>query len=129
MDSVILATGRRKEAIARVIMRKGTGKISVNGKKLNEYFGREYHIFHAFQPVIAANLQDKYDFECKVKGGGHTGQAGAIRLGIARAISKIDESLKKIMATGKFLTRDPRMVERKKYGRMKARRRYQFSKR
>lgn len=129
MDSVILATGRRKEAIARVVMKKGTGKIIVNGKELNKYFDREYHIFHASQPLTTANLQDKYDFDCRVKGGGKTGQAGAIRLGIARALATLDENIKKIMATEKFLTRDPRMVERKKYGRMKARRRYQFSKR
>jgi len=129
LDSVILATGRRKEAVARVIMRKGTGKVLINGKELKKYFDREYHVFHASEPLIKSNLQDKYDFECKVIGGGKTGQAGALRMGIARALANIDESVKKLMAKEKFLTRDPRMVERKKYGRMKARRRYQFSKR
>ena len=129
MESIILQTGRRKEAVAKVLLKKGNGKITVNGKDIKDYFDREFHIFHALRPIYATNLQDKYDLECTVKGGGKTGQAGALRMGIARALAKTDNSIRQVLSKEKLLTRDSRMVERKKYGRMKARRRYQFSKR
>lgn len=129
MVNTVHAIGRRKEAVAKVWIKPGTGNITVNDKEARKYFDRDFHIFHMLQPMEATSTKDKYDVVVKVLGGGKTGQAGAARMGIARALVKIDESLKTSLSRGGFLRRDPRMVERKKYGRMKARRRYQFSKR
>lgn len=129
MDNTIHAIGRRKEAVAKVWIKPGSGNIMVNSKEVKEYFDRDCNVFHMLQPMNVTSTRDKYDVVVKVLGGGKTGQAGAARLGIARALVKIDESLKNTLSKGGFLRRDPRMVERKKYGRMKARRRFQFSKR
>lgn len=129
MDNIIHTIGRRKEAVAKIWMKSGSGNIVVNNKDVKEYFERDFNVFHMLQPMNATSTRDKYDVIVKVSGGGKTGQAGAARLGIARALVKIDESLKSILSKGGFLRRDPRMVERKKYGRRKARRRFQFSKR
>jgi small subunit ribosomal protein S9 len=127
--STSYGTGRRKNAIAKVWVKSGTGKITVNDKDVKLYFERGTHIDHLVAPLEAASVSGKYDIKVTALGGGKTGQAGAIRMGIARALAKLDEAMKVIMAKGGFLTRDDRMVERKKYGKMKARRSYQFSKR
>lgn len=129
MVNTVHAIGRRKEAVAKVWIKPGTGNITVNDKEPRKYFDRDFHVYHMLQPMEVTSTKDKYDVVVKVLGGGKTGQAGAARMGIARALVKIDESLKTSLSRGEFLRRDPRMVERKKYGRMKARRRYQFSKR
>ncbi len=126
----IYATGRRKEATARVwLFPEGRGRIIVNGRKPTQYFCREDLVIHMIEPLRAVDLEGKFDIKAKVRGGGISGQAGAIRLGIARALVKFDPNLRPILRKGGFLTRDPRMVERKKYGRPKARKRFQFSKR
>ncbi len=126
---VYIATGRRKNAIARVRMTPGNGKIEVNGKDLLEHFRRETLKMDIEQPLeVTANL-DKFDFVITVEGGGLTGQAGAVRLGIARALVQYSEDHRPILRQAGFLTRDPREKERKKYGLAKARKRYQFSKR
>ena len=122
-------TGRRKDAIARVRLTEGTGKITVNGKDLDEYFGLETLKVIVRQPLTVTNSLSKYDVICKVVGGGYTGQAGAIRLAIARALLKFDSEYRPMLKTNGFLTRDPRMKERKKYGLKKARKAPQFSKR
>ena len=122
-------TGRRKNAIARVRLLKGKGNITVNGKKLEEYFGIETLRVIVKQPLNATNTLDKYDIICKVQGGGFTGQAGAIRLGIARALLEANDEYRPILKSNGYLTRDPRMKERKKYGLKKARKAPQFSKR
>lgn len=129
MEKTVHAIGRRKEAIAKVWIKSGSGNIVVNNKEVKKYFDRDFNVFHMLQPMEATSTRDKYDVVVKVVGGGKTGQAGAARMGIARALAKIDESLKTTLSRGGFLRRDPRMVERKKYGKMKARRRFQFSKR
>jgi small subunit ribosomal protein S9 len=126
---VYIATGRRKNAIARVRMMPGTGKISVNGKELLEHFRRETLKMDIEQPLeVTANI-GKFDFQVSVEGGGLTGQAGAVRLGIARALIQYSEDHRPVLRQSGFLTRDPREKERKKYGLAKARKRYQFSKR
>ena len=133
-------TGRRKTSIARVFLRRGNGKIIVNRLTLEEYFGRETSRMVVRQPLVVTNMLDKFDVRTTVKGGGGSGQAGAIRLGIARALAAYDEqtsskaaaestSLHKILRAAGLLTRDARIVERKKVGRHKARRGTQFSKR
>lgn len=129
MENTIHAIGRRKEAVAKVWLKPGGGNILVNNKEAKKYFDRDFNVFHMLQPMNVTSTRDKYDVIVKVMGGGKGGQAGAARLGIARALAKIDESIKTTLSKGGFLRRDPRMVERKKYGRMKARRRFQFSKR
>ncbi|HPD18538.1 MAG: 30S ribosomal protein S9 [Candidatus Goldbacteria bacterium] len=129
MENTIHAIGRRKESVAKVWLKTGNGNVTVNDKEAKQYFDRDYNVFHMLQPMDVTSTRDKYDVVVRVSGGGKTGQAGAARLGIARALAKIDEGLKTTLSRGGFLKRDPRMVERKKYGRMKARRRYQFSKR
>jgi len=127
---VFIATGRRKNAVARVrIIVPGNGKRIINGKELKIYLQREDLILHALKPLEVAKVNGKMDILCRTEGGGITGQAGAIRLGIARALASYDESLKKALKDQGLLTRDPRMVERKKYGQPKARKRYQYSKR
>ena len=122
-------TGRRKEAVARVRLLPGSGQTFVNGKSAIEYLRRETLVLHALKPLVATNLVEKYDLHARVSGGGLTGQAGAIRMAVARALVKIDESLKGLLGREGYLTRDARMVERKKYGQPGARKRFQFSKR
>ena len=124
-----IATGRRKKSIARVRMLEGSGTITVNKRPFAEYFNRESHRLVIMQPMELVKLPTKYDIHAKVEGGGGSGQAGAMKLGIARALVKIQESLKSPLKKAKFLTRDPRARERKKYGRKRARRRFQFTKR
>ena len=124
-----IATGRRKRSIARVRMIEGNGTITVNKQPFAEYFNRESHRLVIMQPIELVKLPVKYDIYAKVEGGGGSGQAGAMKLGIARALVKIQESLKSPLKKAKFLTRDPRARERKKYGRKRARRRFQFTKR
>ena len=126
---VFQGTGRRKESIARVRLMAGKGNITVNGKTLDEYFGTEILKVIVNQPFAVTNTVGKYDVVVKVVGGGFTGQAGAIRHGITRALIKSDENLKSELKKAGFVTRDPRMKERKKYGLKKARRAPQFSKR
>ena len=123
------ATGRRKESVARVWIKKGTGKIFVNGKTMNDYFKRPVHQLIVVMPLQETNVINKFDVKCNVKGGGLSGQAGAIIHGISRALVKTDPTLKKVLKKNKFTTRDSRKVERKKYGHKKARRSFQFSKR
>ncbi len=123
------ATGRRKQSIARVWVKKGSGKIFVNGKLMNAYFKRPVHQMSVVRPLNEINASDQYDVKCNVKGGGLSGQAGAIIHGLARALVNIDSSTKKMLKKNKFITRDSRKVERKKYGHRKARRSFQFSKR
>ncbi len=122
-------TGRRKTATARVWVKRGTGKITVNGKTIEEYFARPVLRLMIRQPLEAAKRETEIDIVCTVKGSGLTGQAGAVRHGIARALVEFEPDLRVAMRPGKFLTRDPRAVERKKYGKAKARRSFQFSKR
>jgi len=122
-------TGRRKKSIARVRITPGTGKIVINGRTIDEYFGLETLKVIVNQPLNTANVAGKYDVTCKVIGGGYTGQAGAIRHGLARALVEASEELRPSLKAAGFLTRDPRMKERKKYGLKKARRAPQFSKR
>lgn len=124
------ATGRRKNAAARVrLLSPGTGKITVNGKPYDKYFTRETYHITIMQPLKLAKLIDKFDIVINAKGGGTTGQADAARHGIARAIIKFDTSLRSLIKKAGFLTRDPRAKERKKYGRKRARKRFQYSKR
>ena len=123
------ATGRRKRSIARVWIKKGSGKIFVNGKEMIQYFKRPAHQIIVTKPLEEVNLMSQYDIKCNVKGGGLSGQAGAIIHGMSRALVDMDSSLKKILKKNKFTTRDSRKVERKKYGHKKARRSFQFSKR
>ncbi|GAB3024699.1 30S ribosomal protein S9 [Oleiagrimonas citrea] len=122
-------TGRRKSSAARVFLRKGNGSIVVNGKPLDEFFGRETSCMIVRQPLELTEMTDKFDIKVTVSGGGITGQAGAIRLGIARALVEYDENLKSPLRKAGFMTRDAREVERKKVGLHKARRATQFSKR
>ena len=126
---VYIGTGRRKNAIARVRMTPGNGKIEVNGKDILEYFRRETLKMDIQQPLEVTETLGKYDFSISVIGGGLSGQAGAARLGIARALLAYSEDFRSVLRRGGFLTRDPREKERRKYGLAKARKRYQFSKR
>jgi small subunit ribosomal protein S9 len=123
------ATGRRKNAIARVWIKPGRGEISVNGKKVGQYFARPVLRMLITQPFLVADRYNQFDVYCTVVGGGLSGQAGAMRHGISRALTYYEPSLRGILKVAGFLTRDSRVVERKKYGRMKARRSFQFSKR
>lgn len=122
-------TGRRKTSVARVWLRAGEGKILVNDKPFDEYFPRDSWKGSVLEPLQLTQALDKYDVSVDVKGGGLTGQAGAVRHGIARALLQVGDSFKKPLKSAGLLRRDPRMVERKKYGRRKARRGQQFSKR
>ena len=126
---VFYGTGRRKSSIARVRLVEGTGIITINGKNIDEYFGLETLKVIVRQPLTVTNTLAKYDVICKVIGGGYTGQAGAIRHGIARALNEANAEFIPSLKSNGFLTRDPRMKERKKYGLKKARRAPQFSKR
>ena len=125
----INAIGRRKAAVARVYLSEGKGKITINGRDFKEYFGAETLHYVVTQPLLLINAADKYDINVNLEGGGVKGQAEALRLGITRALVKADEENKKPLKANGFLTRDPREVERKKSGRPKARKRFQFSKR
>ena len=131
MDSknLALGTGRRKTSVARVYLRSGNGQITVNGREVGEYFANPSFVFVVKQPLDVTDALTKYDILINVKGGGVSGQAGACRHGIARALRSLDESNASALKSNGFLTRDSRMVERKKYGQRKARRRFQFSKR
>ena len=122
-------TGRRKSSVARVFMAPGKGEITVNKRTLDDYFGLETLKVIVNQPLVATNSQGRYDLKITVKGGGYSGQAGAIRQGIARALLEADPELRPVLKKAGYLTRDPRMKERKKYGLKKARRAPQFSKR
>ena len=126
---VYIGTGRRKSSIARVRLVEGSGKITINGKDIDEFFGLETLKVIVRQPLTVTNTTDKFDVICTVQGGGFTGQAGAIRHGIARALNEANSEFRPALKTNGFLTRDPRMKERKKYGLKKARKAPQFSKR
>tara|TARA_B100000686_G_C16005609_1_gene578813 strand:+ start:45 stop:485 length:441 start_codon:yes stop_codon:yes gene_type:complete len=123
------ATGRRKTSIAKVWLKKGTGKIHVNGKNYDSYFKRDTHKMQVLRPFELINQNLSYDVKCNVKGGGATGQVGAMVLGISRALLQFDPNFKSSLKKEKLTTRDSRSVERKKYGHKKARRSFQFSKR
>jgi small subunit ribosomal protein S9 len=123
------ATGRRKDAVARVWIKPGRGDISVNGKKVTQYFARPVLRMLITQPFLVADRYNQFDVICTVTGGGLSGQAGAVRHGISRALTYYEPDLRSILKVAGFLTRDSRTVERKKYGRAKARRSFQFSKR
>jgi small subunit ribosomal protein S9 len=129
LDTRFSATGRRKNAIARVIVRPGKGDRIVNGSPLREYLRSETLARIVEQPFDLLRSNSSYDVIAKVRGGGLSGQSGAIRLGISRALAKVSDEFRKQLRKSGFLTRDPRVVERKKYGRAGARRRFQFSKR
>ncbi len=129
MANYIWATGRRKNAIARVRLRKGTGKIEINKRELTDYFNRRSLQNYIRKPLEVVDVEGKFDVFVNAHGGGVSGQAGAIRHGIARALCKVDEKNRPALKKNGFLTRDPRMVERKKYGKHGARRSTQFSKR
>ncbi|MGE5146659.1 MAG: 30S ribosomal protein S9 [Candidatus Eiseniibacteriota bacterium] len=122
-------TGKRKNAIARVWLKPGPGKITVNGKEANAYFARVTHQIMLAEPFKLAARDGQYDVLCTVSGGGLSGQAGALRHGISRALANYEPGLRSVLKKAGLLTRDPRVVERKKYGRAKARRSFQFSKR
>ena len=123
------ATGRRKKSIAKIWLKKGTGIIYVNGKLFNDYFSSEFHHLQITRPFEIISQATSYDVRCSVSGGGHTGQAGAMVHGISKALLLFDPEFKAILKTEKLTTRDSRSVERKKPGRKKARRSFQFSKR
>ena len=122
-------TGRRKSSVARVFLKKGTGQIKVNGKDIAEYFGRQTSIMITKQPLLLTQHGESFDIQIKVQGGGESGQAGAARHGITRALIDYDATLKPVLSAAGFVTRDAREVERKKVGLHGARRRKQFSKR
>ena len=129
MKNLSQATGRRKEAVARVSIKEGEGQRLVNGRSFRDYFQREATIVHAEEPLKVFPSVDTVDVLVDVRGGGKNGQAGAVRLGIARALAVLDPSLHKPLRDAGYLSRDPRMKERKKYGQPGARKRFQFSKR
>lgn len=122
-------TGRRKTSVARVWLRPGSGELEVNGKSLPDFFPRHTHQQHATEPLTATETQSRFDVKVNVRGGGQTGQAGAVRLALARALVEYDADLRATLRERELLTRDPREVERKKPGRPGARKRFQFSKR
>ena len=128
-NDFIMATGRRKTSVARVKIAKGKGFITVNDKPLDDYFPAGNYSMIIHQPLVAIEFKNDYDIKINVYGGGLSSQAGAIRHGIARAFLKLDSNNHKALKANSYLTRDPRMVERKKYGQKKARKRFQFSKR
>ena len=125
----VVVVGRRKTSVARVHLMPGSGQITVNERKLEDYFPIESLRTNVLKPLVVTQTMGKYDVSAKVEGGGSTGQAGAVSLGIARALTSVDEGLRSSLRKEGLLTRDPRMVERKKYGQKKARKRFQFSKR
>jgi small subunit ribosomal protein S9 len=123
------ATGKRKDAVARVWIRRGGGKITVNNREIEVYFARPVLRMLISQPLMIANRNGQYDVICHVSGGGLSGQAGAVRHGLSKALTNFEPELRSVLKRGGFLTRDSRVVERKKYGKAKARRSFQFSKR
>jgi small subunit ribosomal protein S9 len=123
------ATGKRKDAVARVWVKPGSGKITVNTRTFEVYFARPVLRMMIQQPLVSSNRQGQYDVICTVSGGGLSGQAGAVRHGLSKALTNFEPELRGVLKKGGFLTRDSRVVERKKYGRAKARRSFQFSKR
>ena len=123
------ATGKRKDSVARVWLKPGSGKVTVNGREIERYFARPTLRLILNQPFEAAEREGQYDVVCTVKGGGLSGQAGAVRHGISKALTYYEPGLRPTLKQGGFLTRDARVVERKKYGKRKARRSFQFSKR
>ena len=125
----IITVGRRKTAVARVKLVDGSGKVTINNKELEQYFPIEMLREEVMRPFEVTATKGRYDARVRVEGGGPTGQAGAIKLGIARSLVNLDEDLRQNLRNAGLLTRDPRMVERKKYGQKKARKRFQFSKR
>ena len=129
MSTTLHTLGRRKKAVARVYMQPGTGKITVNGRTIEDYFPTEILRIIINQPFVIADKVGVFDVNVNVSSGGIAGQAGAVRLGISRALVEYDAELRPALKAEGFMTRDPRMVERKKYGRRKARRKFQFSKR
>jgi small subunit ribosomal protein S9 len=128
-EGVHIATGRRKTSTAVIRLKDGTGNITVNGRPLENYLLNPVVIQTVHRPLEVTDTEGKFDIECKASGGGFTGQSGAIKLGIARALVKYNEDFRPVLKKEGLLTRDPRMVERKKYGLVKARKRFQFSKR
>ncbi len=128
-ETQYIATGRRKESVAQVRLVTGTGKMTVNGRGLSQYFVREALQTLVKEPFQLTETVNRFDLLTRVKGGGHSGQAGALRHGIARALLKVDENLRPMLKKAGMLTRDSRMKERKKYGQRGARARFQFSKR
>ncbi len=129
MSDVYYSTGRRKSSAARVFLKRGSGEITINNRTLDQYFGRETGRMIVRQPLETVDMLDQFDFNITVTGGGISGQAGAIRLGITRALMEYDETLRKPLRQAGFVTRDAREVERKKIGLHKARKRPQYSKR
>ncbi|MCI8371371.1 MAG: 30S ribosomal protein S9 [Lachnospiraceae bacterium] len=127
--AIYYGTGRRKKSIARVYVKPGTGKITINKRDMDDYFGLETLKVTVRQPLAALDITDKFDVLVNVHGGGYTGQAGAIRHGLSRALLQVDNDYRPVLKKAGFLTRDPRMKERKKYGLKAARRAPQFSKR
>lgn len=127
--NIYYATGRRKEAVARVWLREGEKGFQINERTLENYFPREAHRVKIQEPLKVTNLVERFGIRASIKGGGPTGQAGALRLGIARAILKVEENHRPLLRKGGFLTRDPRAKERKKYGKKGARRSFQYTKR
>ena len=128
-DKTIVATGRRKTSVARVFLKPGKGTLRINNRTLQDYFGRETARMIVLQPFQVTQTAGNFDIEVNVDGGGNSGQAGAIRHGITRALMEFNPDLRASLKKAGFVTRDPRAVERKKYGRAKARRSFQFSKR
>lgn len=126
---IVITVGRRKTSVARVIVKPGSGSFMVNKKKLENYFVVDTLRTEVLSPFVATETSGKYDVVANVRGGGMTGQAGAVKLGLARALVEISADLRSKLRTNGLMTRDPRMVERKKYGQKKARKRFQFSKR
>jgi len=124
-----IAVGRRKTSVARVIVKQGSGVVTVNDRTLEQYFPVDTLRTEVLLPFVATETVGKYDVIATVEGGGLTGQAGAMKLGISRALVRMNEELRLLLRTNRMMTRDPRMVERKKYGQRKARKRFQFSKR
>ena len=126
---MIRGTGRRKTAVAQVRLTPGDGAVAINGRPLEQYFPREWHRLLVREPLQATGLQDKFNITVRVSGGGSTGQAGAVRLGVARALLTVDAQLRPTLRKSGYLTRDPRAKERKKYGQKGARKRFQWTKR
>jgi small subunit ribosomal protein S9 len=129
MKEVIDTVGRRKTSVARVVMSPGKGRVIINKLPVEEYFRDEFKRQQALRPLALTEKMEEFDIKVNVQGGGISGQCGAVSLAIARALVELDESSRVVLKTEKLLTRDPRMVERKKFGRKKARKRFQFSKR